>query len=576
MKNLLGIFVATLCLSWIPTHAHAAKTAKASNATKAAYSAKEKLVLMPLRVPEEDKTLEGAMETALVEGLQQKYEVLSGEQVSKKAREIFMKESRNTAKRECDETRCMQGIAEYFQSELIATANVAKREDGYFLALSIRNIFDNLVVYSKSIPCQNCNAYQVVEKLKELSGAPAPASLPAAGNIELTVAGGKTADPESALWEEVKKTNTLDDYSVYLAQYPNGKFAALAKSRINKVKEEAATEDGRKELQAWQSAELAGSEASYQGYLNGYPHGKYTGLAEARIRKLQTDLATREELELWQKALSGENAQSMQDYLDKYPKGSHISAAREKLAAFRKAEAEIKPSEMFKDCPDCPELIILPTGSFDMGSNKGGDEAPAHRVTFVKPFAIGKTEITQDQWKAVMGSNPSGFSSCGNNCPVENVSWNDAKEFIRKLNQKTGKQYSLPTEAQWEYACRARGQHEYCGSNDIGSVAWYGAYANPAGNSGKATNPVATKRANAFGIHDMSGNVWEWTEDSYHANYTGAPTDGTAWSGAGAKRVLRGGSWNHDASSTRSANRFSSEPGARLGSIGIRVTRTLP
>jgi len=126
----------------------------------------ERLVLMPLRVGEESKNLQGAMETALVEGLQQNYVVFSGEQVAQKAREIFLKESRSTKKKECDETRCMQGIAEAFQAELIGTANVTRIEGGYFLALSIQNIFDNKVVFSKTIPCENCSAFKVVERLK--------------------------------------------------------------------------------------------------------------------------------------------------------------------------------------------------------------------------------------------------------------------------------------------------------------------------------------------------------------------------------------------------------------------------
>lgn len=137
---------------------------------KPTKAVKERLVLMPLRLDEEDKSLQGAMETALTEGLQLKYEVFSGEQVAQKAREIFLKESRNTAKKECDETRCMQGIAEAFQAELIATANVTKKGSGYFLALSIQNIFDNLVVYSKSLPCEKCSIFKVVSGLKELSG----------------------------------------------------------------------------------------------------------------------------------------------------------------------------------------------------------------------------------------------------------------------------------------------------------------------------------------------------------------------------------------------------------------------
>jgi hypothetical protein len=137
---------------------------------KAEDTEKSRLVFMPLRVPPEDRNLTGAMETALVEGLQQKYVVFSGEQVSQKAREIFLKESRNTAHKECDETKCMQNIAIAFQAELIATANVSKQDGSYFLALSIQNIFDNKVEYSKSLTCENCTAVQVINKLKELGG----------------------------------------------------------------------------------------------------------------------------------------------------------------------------------------------------------------------------------------------------------------------------------------------------------------------------------------------------------------------------------------------------------------------
>ena len=167
LRSFLGNSISILCLIAVPLQSHAVDKSK----TKAAHSAKERLVLMPIRVPEEDKNLTGAMETALVKGLQQKYDVFSGERVAQKAHEIFMKETRNTAHTECDETRCMQNIAEAFQAEFIATANVTKQDGSYFLAISIQNIFDNKVEYSESLPCKNCDATQVIEKLKELSGA---------------------------------------------------------------------------------------------------------------------------------------------------------------------------------------------------------------------------------------------------------------------------------------------------------------------------------------------------------------------------------------------------------------------
>jgi len=250
-----------------------------------------------------------------------------------------------------------------------------------------------------------------------------------------------------------------------------------------------------------------------------------------------------------------------------FAKDGHKPAMKEKSSASQ-------AGAVFKDCGDCPEMVVVPAGSFDMGSNNGEDnEKPVHRVTIGKPFAMGKTEVTQGQWKAIMGDNPSKYINCGDNCPVEMVSWDDAQSFIQKLNDKTGKQYRLPSEAEWEYACRAGGMHTYCGSDDPDSVSWYGGSSKPAGNSGKTTNPVATRQPNAFGLHDMSGNVWEWVEDSYHVNYIGAPDNGSAWQGDGSLRVPRGGSWSY---LQRAAKRGGSQPKYRFGTIGLRLARTLP
>ena len=228
-----------------------------------------------------------------------------------------------------------------------------------------------------------------------------------------------------------------------------------------------------------------------------------------------------------------------------------------------------KPGKTFQDCRDCPEMVVISAGSFDMGSNIG-DESPVHHVTFAKPFAIGKTEVTQGQWKEIMGINPSYFTNCGDDCPVEQVSWIDAQEFIQKLNAKTGKQYRLPSEAEWEYVCQAGGKQEYCGSDNVDSVAWHDS------NSGDTTHSAASKQANTFGLYDMSGNVWEWVEDSYHENYNGAPVDGSVWQGDGAKRVLRGGSWDDEPQFVRAAIRIKSGPSGRSGSIGFRLARMLP
>ncbi|OGS75521.1 MAG: hypothetical protein A2Z94_00920 [Gallionellales bacterium GWA2_55_18] len=219
---------------------------------------------------------------------------------------------------------------------------------------------------------------------------------------------------------------------------------------------------------------------------------------------------------------------------------------------------------------DAEGMVMIPAGSFEMGASNGdNDEKPVHRVD-VKPFAMGKYEVTQKEWREVMGSDPPefGFKGC-DTCPVESVSWNDIQEFIRKLNARTGKQYRLPTEAEWEYACRAGGRHTYCGSDDIDAVAWQ------IRNSKEKTHPVGQKQANAWGLYDMSGNVWEWVEDSYHDSYNGAPTDGTAWQGDGAKRVLRGGAWFSLSNNARAAIRSRNVPANRYYMYGFRLARTL-
>ena len=226
----------------------------------------------------------------------------------------------------------------------------------------------------------------------------------------------------------------------------------------------------------------------------------------------------------------------------------------------------VAAGRVFKDCPECPEMVIIPAGSFEMGGT-GSYELPVHRVT-LRSFSMGKTEVTQGQWRAVMGTNPSSFSNCGDNCPVERVKWIDAKQFVRQLSTMTGKTYRLPSEAEWEYACRAGGRWEYCGSDIADDVAWHD------GNSGNATHPVALRQANAWGLYDMSGNVSEWTEDCLNLNYSNAPTDGSVWtSGNCSQRVMRGGSYFSFPKFVRSAFRNWFTNQQQNINLGFRVAR---
>ena len=203
-------------------------------------------------------------------------------------------------------------------------------------------------------------------------------------------------------------------------------------------------------------------------------------------------------------------------------------------------------------------MVGLPAGQFLMGSPDSDPDArdsekPQHQVK-VNSFAIGKYPVTQAQYEAVMGTNPSWFKNNPQN-PVEKVSWDDAQAFCQKLSQITGKTYRLPTEAEWEYACRAGTTTRYYfgdNANQLGDYAWYG------GNSQQTTHPVGQKRPNGWGLYDMSGNVWEWCEDNWHDNYIGAPTDGSAWliNDNDNRSLLRGGSWGYYPLFCRSAFRI--------------------
>ena len=203
------------------------------------------------------------------------------------------------------------------------------------------------------------------------------------------------------------------------------------------------------------------------------------------------------------------------------------------------------------------EMVGLPAGQFLMGSpdsdpDAKSDEKPQHQVK-VNSFAIGKYPVTQAQYQAVMGNNPSRFQNNPQN-PVEKVSWNDAQAFCQKLSQITGKTYRLPTEAEWEYACRAGTTTRYYfgdDANQLGDYAWY------KGNSRYKTHPVGEKKPNAWGLYDMIGNVWEWCEDDWHSTYENAPKDGSAWlTNDDDYQILRGGSWCDNPFDCRSAYRY--------------------
>jgi sulfatase modifying factor 1 len=297
---------------------------------------------------------------------------------------------------------------------------------------------------------------------------------------------------------------------------------------------------------------------------------------------------------------------------------SHAQTAKKEISAqASKAAPATKAGKIYRNCRGCPQMVVIYTGTFDMGSpdsedSRGDDEGPVHRVK-IAAFAIGKTEITRGQFaEFVKETRYSAGDKCwtlekgkyeerkgnwrepgfpqNNIDPVVCINWNDALAYAKWLSRKTGKKYRLPTEAEWEYAARGgTGTARYWGSNPDKACA----YANGADKTAQAkidgatswlvhhctdgfafTAPVGHYKPNAYKLNDMLGNVWEWTGDIYHVNYQGAPTDGSVWQGGGDKRLLRGGSWNNSPSNLRAAVRYKSDPALRFSSFGFRVVRS--
>jgi len=268
------------------------------------------------------------------------------------------------------------------------------------------------------------------------------------------------------------------------------------------------------------------------------------------------------------------------------PKGTKVATGPDPAKGKR-------PGESFRDCPDCPEMVIVPAGSFTMGKTadepgRGADEGPQRKVTIAQAFAVGKFEVTFAEWDAcVKGGGcfeyePPDQGWGRGRQPVINVGWTDAQAYVKWLNNTTGRSYRLLSEAEWEYAARAgtataypwgaTASHEFanygkdgcCGGLAQGRDRWVN------------TAPVGSFPANRFGLHDMHGNVFEWTEDCWNESYAGAPSDGSVWrSGDCSRRVLRGGSWGSIPQVLRSADRNRYNPTDRNSNIGFRVARTL-
>jgi formylglycine-generating enzyme required for sulfatase activity len=323
-----------------------------------------------------------------------------------------------------------------------------------------------------------------------------------------------------------------------------------------------------------------------------------------------------DELAAWNAAKGSKEMKDLEAFLRDHPGGYYAGRAKKRLEALRPTEPEpvskpvpfqplllqaavrpvpvptplarlTKPAvgvfhrrgDTFRDCAECPEMVVIPPGRFRMGDmNDSGheEEKPVHAVNIGYKFAVGRFEVTFAQWDACAsaggcnGYRPKDRGWGRGNRPVIYVSWKEAKAYVKWLSRRTGKTYRLLTDSEWEYVARAGSSTRYPWGNSIDS-----SKANYSKNFGH-TAPVGQYAANAFGVHDTVGNVWEWTEDCVHDNYRGAPTDGKAWTTGGNcdRRVMRGGSWNYAALDARSASNYRGHTRVRNLDIGFRVART--
>ena len=309
-----------------------------------------------------------------------------------------------------------------------------------------------------------------------------------------------------------------------------------------------------------------------------------------RERRAEEERKRKEDDAAYARAKQSHTASGYRTYLESCDVCGHKSEAEALLAEVTKPKWEA--GEKFRDCADCPELVVVPSGSFMMGSpgseaGRYDDEGPVRRVTIAHPFAVGVYEVTFEEWDACVsgggcgGHRPDDWGWGRGKRPVMNVSWNDAKGYVRWLSGETGEAYRLLSEAEWEYVARAgtTGPFHTGATISTEQANYDGNYIYGSGRKGRyreQTSRVGMFSVNAFGLHDVHGNVWEWVEDCWNRSYHGAPEDGRAWeSGDCSARVLRGGSWGSEPRLLRSAVRGWSSSGDRSSDAGFRVARTL-
>lgn len=336
------------------------------------------------------------------------------------------------------------------------------------------------------------------------------------------------------------------------------------------------------ELTFWESIKDSTHASDYEAYLQAYPDGRFAALARARVERLRASAPKAQAQQPAQRPPAPKAVpERAKAAAQSVPPAKPPSASASAPAPNEQPAASAPPAKGgIQDCAACPVLIALPAGSFTMGSNTGDpSEKPAHQVTLGKPFAIGKYEVTVEQWKACTDAGAcaqvTGDSNRAGNTPVRDVSWDDAQRYVKWLTKVSGHPYRLPTEAEWEYAARGGTSTRY----------WWGermrqgqANCKECGDPWQADGPAkaGSFAANPYGLHDTSGSVWEWVQDCWHNSYKGAPANGHAWEEANCRmRVIRGGSWREGANYMPSSTRFKYDAAVRQSQNGFRVARDM-
>jgi formylglycine-generating enzyme required for sulfatase activity len=429
---------------------------------------------------------------------------------------------------------------------------------------------------------------------------------------------------ELASWDFVKDRNDVQELRDHLARFPSGTTERYALARLDGL--------------VWSGLGGAPKIEQLRAYLDEFPKGANVAGARGRIAALEreaTEASAAERLraqetEAWGAVAASTDKTSIEAFLKHWPKGQHAAAAKARIAELRRgprrramllgatamtvtalivggwlaysrtrlevalakslstqAEQALKPGSVFKECQDCPEMVVVPAGKFAMGSRDSDKyhsdaEGPQHEVAIAKPFAVSRTEVTFAEWDACVAQGgcarqPEDQSWGRGGRPVMNVSWDEARQYAAWIAKLTGKPYRLLTEAEWEYAARAGTTTIYSWGDEIGK-----GNANCAGcgsqSDNKQTAPVGSFKPNAFGLYDMHGNVWEWVEDCWHVSYRDASSEGSAWTTGctdGSRRVIRGGSWFDDPQLLRAAFRLWHSSEDRNFNVGFRLARTL-